>query len=188
MLEIEMKFRVPDWEFIVDRMNTWNAKPDPLRKDSDHYFNAPDRDFAQTDEAVRIRQIGTSNFLTYKGPKIDRETKTRLEVELPIAEGAEAAATAVRFLSGLGFRPVSAVMKTRQVYRLNRGGFDVSICLDDVGAVGRFVELEIMAEAEQLQDAKAVLAQMAQELNLTDTERRSYLQLLLDLSEKRNAT
>jgi len=188
VLEIEMKYRAPDWAFVVEQLTAWNATAELLRKDSDLYFNAPDRDFAQTDEAVRIRQIGTSNFLTYKGPKIDRETKTRLEVELPIAEGAEAAATAVRFLSGLGFRSVSAVMKTRQVYRLNRGGFDVSICLDDVGAVGRFVELEIMAEAEQLEPAKAVLAQMAQELNLTDPERRSYLQMLLELSGKRNPT
>mgnify|MGYP000429118694 CR=1 FL=1 len=34
-------------------------------------FNAADRDFAQTGEAVRLRRVGASNTLTYKGKKID---------------------------------------------------------------------------------------------------------------------
>ena len=44
----------------------------------------PCRDFAQTDEALRIRTVGDTSFVTYKGPKLDATTKTRRELELPL--------------------------------------------------------------------------------------------------------
>ncbi|HVK17795.1 MAG TPA: class IV adenylate cyclase [Fimbriiglobus sp.] len=179
MLEVEAKYRATDWDRVLALLNDWGAAADPAREDTDHYFNAPDRDFATTDEAVRLRRIGPVNYLTYKGPKRDADTKTRTEVELRLADGAEAAATAVRLLTGLGYRPVAVVAKSRQVYRLKRSGFELEVCLDDVGAVGRFVELEIQADESRFGEAKAVLLDAAAELGLTEQERRSYLQLLL---------
>ena len=56
----------------------------------DQYFAHPARDFAQTDEALRLRRVGKQNFITYKGSKIDATTKTRREIELPLAPGEEA--------------------------------------------------------------------------------------------------
>jgi adenylate cyclase class 2 len=184
VLEVEMKFRVPDWAPVVAALQSWSIIPEPPRKDTDHYFNAPDRDFARTDEAVRVRRIGAANFLTYKGPKIDPGTKTRTEVELKLADGATTAADAVRFLSGLGYRPVAVVTKSRQVYSFDRDGFHVEVCLDDLGAIGRFVELEVMAPSEQFEAAKAVLLKLAADLGLTEQERRSYLQMLLEMGKK----
>jgi adenylate cyclase class 2 len=179
MLEVEAKYRMADWDQVRKTLADWGAVADPPREDTDHYFNAPDRDFARTDEAVRLRRISQSNYLTYKGPKKDTDTKTRTEVELRLADGADAAATAVRLLTGLGYRPVAVVTKSRQVYRLSRGGFELEVCFDDVGAVGRFVELEIQASESQFDAAKAVLLETAASLGLTEQERRSYLQLLL---------
>lgn len=179
MLEVEVKYRTDDWTRVKQVLTGWGAVADPHREDTDHYFNAPDRDFARTDEAVRLRRIGPANYLTYKGPKREAETKTRTEVELRLADGAEAAATAVRLLTGLGYRPVAVVAKSRQVYRLSRGGFELEVCLDDVGAVGRFVELEIQADESRLDAARAVVLDAAAELGLSEQERRSYLQLLL---------
>ena len=180
MLEVEMKFRLPDWTPVTTRLTEWGATPAATRKDTDHYFNAPDRDFAQTDEAVRVRRIGTANLLTYKGPKLDAATKTRSEIELRLADGPGPAADAVRFLTALGYRPVAVVTKTRQVYKLDRHGFPLEVCLDDVGAVGKYVEIEAMAEPPQFEAAKAAVMTTAAELGLTDQERRSYLRLLLE--------
>src|SRR6516162_2725993 len=87
MLEIEMKFAVVDFETIEDALRRWHTSALERRSESDRYFNAPDRDFARTDEALRIRSIGKRNFITYKGPKTDRQTKTRTELELPLGEG-----------------------------------------------------------------------------------------------------
>ena len=180
MLEVEMKFRLPDWAPVVAKLAEWGATADPVRKDTDSYFNAPDRDFAQTDEAVRVRRIGVANILTYKGPKIDTATKTRTEIELRIADGPNPAADAVKFLSALGYRPVAVVTKLRTVYHFERHGFPMQVCLDDVGAVGKYAEVEVMAEPAQLDAAKQAVMTTATELGLTDHERRSYLRLLLE--------
>jgi adenylate cyclase class 2 len=184
-MEVEMKFRVPNWDSVVQKLQTWGATSGGPRKDTDHYFNAPDRDFAQTDEAVRIRRIGSTNFLTYKGPKVDSATKSRSEIEIKLSDGPVTAADTVRFLSSLGYRPVAVVTKTRYIYTFHRDGFKIEVCLDDVGAVGRYVEVETMASPEKFETAKAIVMGVAAELGLTEQERRSYLRLLLEQTTKR---
>lgn len=185
MLEIEMKFPVADLAAFRRRLRALPARRKaggPLQE-ADQYFNAPDRDFAQTDEALRLRRIGTANRLTYKGPKRDRQTKTRAEIEVPLARGDQAATEFSRLLTALGYRPVRVVSKQRQPYHVRRGKFDVEVCLDRVQGLGTFVELEILAPAQRLDAARAVLVALAAELGLDDSERRSYLQLLLEKDE-----
>jgi adenylate cyclase, class 2 len=179
MLEIEAKYPVSDLSPLERRLRQLGAQPVEERTDADYYFNAPDRDFAQTDEAFRLRRIGKRNFLTYKGPKIDRQTKTRLEIEVAVAEGETAAEDLQRLLTHLGYKQVAAVHKRRRVYELGRDGFTLHFSLDEVENVGTYAEIEIMAEQEGFAAAKAVLQQVAGELGLMKTERRSYLELLL---------
>ena len=47
----------------------------------DRYFAHPCRDFARTDEALRLRRDGDDVAITWKGPRIDAATKTRRESE-----------------------------------------------------------------------------------------------------------
>lgn len=177
MLEIEMKFAVPSFAAVESCLRRWQARADAPRIDSDRYFNAPDRDFARTDEALRIRTIGSASFVTYKGPKLDAQTKTRTEIEVPLAAGAAESFAAL--LGQLGYRPVREVRKQRRVYHLERGGFAVEVCLDEVDGLGSYVELEILAPAAQLDAARGVLQELAVECALTQAERRSYLEMLL---------
>jgi adenylate cyclase class 2 len=179
MLEIEVKYPVADWDSVERKIREWKAEVDDAHEEADRYFNAPDRDFAKTDEAVRIRQIGHANLVTYKGPKTDAQTKTRTEIEVPLAMGEHIAEEFGRLLIHLGYRPVAIVRKRRVPCHLRRDGFDVEVCLDNVESVGKFVELEILAPSESLAAAKAVLLKMADELGLQTQERRSYLELLL---------
>jgi adenylate cyclase class 2 len=55
--------------------------------------------------------------------------------------------------------------------------------LDDVERLGTFVELEIIADEEHIERAKKQLERLAQELELSKPERRSYLELLLEREE-----
>jgi adenylate cyclase class 2 len=183
MLEIEVKYGGADFAALERRLAEWGARAEPPRTDADHYFNAPDRDFAATDEALRLRRIGPRNFVTYKGPKCDAHTKTRVEVEVPIAEGGRAADDFARLLTLLGYRPVAVVHKARRLFHLDRDGFALEITLDEVEGVGRFAELEIQAPQERLDAARAVLLQTAAELGLRESERRSYLEMLLAARE-----
>jgi adenylate cyclase class 2 len=179
MLEIEMKFPVADFAGLEQRLAACGAMPGKTLDEVDHYFNAPDRDFARTDEALRIRRIGTTNLVTYKGARRDAETKTRTEIEVSLGEGDIAAADFERLLTHLGYRGVALVRKRRRAYHLQRGRFALEATLDDVHGLGTFAEIEIMAPEADLDDARAVLLETAKELGLGASERRSYLEMLL---------
>jgi adenylate cyclase, class 2 len=180
MLEVEQKFRVDDLALVAAQLEERRIKLAHARLQVDRYFNHPSRDFAQTDEALRIRQVDQKNFVTYKGPKLDCTTKTRLEIELPIAPGDEAANQFGELLLALGFRPVAEVRKHRRTASLRRGDLDIEIALDDVRGVGSYVELECAAEQADAEMAKQVIATLAAELGLSENERKSYLELLLE--------
>lgn len=179
MLEVEMKFAADDLAALEAKLAAWGARADAPRLDADHYFNAPDRDFARTDEALRIRRMGDANCVTYKGPKRDAQTKTRTEIEVPLGAGEQVAEQFAQLLTHLGYRAVAIVCKRRRVRHAERDGFPLEVCLDEVEGVGSFVEIEIMAPEERLDAAKAVVLKVAAELGLSGSERRSYLEMLL---------
>ncbi len=179
MLEVEQKYRNADRAATVATLLDWGATLAQDRTDVDLYFQAPDRDLKETGEAFRLRRIGAKNYLTYKGPKRDAETKTRPEIEVALADGEETAVDAERMLLALGYTPVTTVRKKRRVYTFTRDGFDVEACFDTLEGVGDFVELEIIADESQYEAAKAVVLTTAEELGLTDKETRSYLGLVI---------
>jgi adenylate cyclase class 2 len=179
VLEIEMKFPGVDFAELERRLARLGAKPGESIDEIDHYFNAPDRDFAKTDEALRLRRIGDANFVTYKGPKRDAQTKTRTEIEVPLEAGDANATAFTDLLKHLGYRSVALVKKHRRLYHLSREPFALEICLDDVEGLGRFAEAEILAPESSLDAARTVLMDIAKELGLGASERRSYLEMLL---------
>ena len=73
----------------------------------DEYYAHPTRDFAATDEALRLRTENDLTVITYKGPKLDRETKTREEFEVSVANRA----TMASILDRLGFQSVMTISK-----------------------------------------------------------------------------
>ena len=177
--EVEQKFPVADLATIERRLVETGAAVGPPIEQVDLYFAHPVRDFALTDEALRIRRVGEESFITYKGSKIDPATKTRREIELPLADGAEAARRWQELLEALGFHPVAEVAKRRRTAKVDWEGRQVEVALDEVAPLGSFVELEIGADEAEVQTAKNCLASLAAKLGLGLGERRSYLELLL---------
>lgn len=181
MLEIELKFPVADLAALKRRLLDLGAKPSDAIDEIDHYFNAPDRNYAITDEALRIREhafrgANGDTVITYKGPKLDTQAKTRTEIELPLEGGIE---RWTDLLTRLGYRPVATVRKHRQPLTLAWAGFVVQTVLDDVANVGTFAELEIVAEEKQRAPATQAIQKLARDLGLEKSERRSYLEMLL---------
>lgn len=179
MLEVEVKYRLDHRDPIVGMLRSWGATLVADHEEEDHYLRAPDRDFAKTDEAFRLRRIGERNLLTYKGPRHDAASKTRLECEVPCPDGDAARAGFLRLLGHLGYTPVAVVRKRRTILEFDRGGFTVHACLDDVERVGSFVEMEIVADEADRDGALAVVRAAAAELGLDRPEPRSYLEQLL---------
>ena len=180
MLEIELKFAVDDFSPVREKLRAWGSEPAEPHVEADFYHNAPDRDFRQTGEAFRLRRVGIRNRLTYKAPKQAGPTKTRREIEVPLADGPEAAGDCLAMLEGLGFRPTALVRKVRQEFPHQRDGFDLTICFDELDEIGRFVEVEILAEPDKRDQAQTTLQAVAAELGLTHVEPRSYLGMYLE--------
>jgi adenylate cyclase class 2 len=177
--EVELKFPAPDMAAVERRLAELGATAGEPQVEVDLYFAHPAKDFAQTDEALRIRTIGAANYVTYKGPKLDATTKTREEIELPLSGGPQGHAEWRRLLEALGFRPVAEVRKRRRKAKMAWQGHTVEVSLDEVDRLGAFVELELIASAEGLEAAKQTILQLASSMGLSGSQRRSYLELLL---------
>jgi adenylate cyclase, class 2 len=191
-LEVEQKFPVADPAEMRRKLTELGAKWHPPIEQRDTYFAHPQRDFGQTDEALRIRRTPQGSLITYKGPRLDGATKTRRELELPLVENHASAADCgsaadawAELLRDLGFAPVADVRKTRTPGSVEWSGVQIETALDHVEGLGHFLELEIVLAADgesglaNLAAAQGNVASLATALGLAHCERRSYLELLL---------
>lgn len=179
-IEVEQKFRIADPTDVVTRIIALGAAAQTTVTQVDTYYAHPARDFATTDEALRIRRVGEANYVTYKGPKLDESTKTRREIEVPLAAGEPAYLSYDQLLTALSFRQVAQVAKTRQRFQLRREGQAIELAVDAVEQVGDFVELEIVVAQESgIEAAQRAIHHLANELQLAGGVRESYLELLL---------
>lgn len=177
--EVELKFRLnPDGK-VLEALASRGVQWSPPELQVDTYYRHPTRDFARTDEALRVRATDRLTCLTYKGPVVDPAAKTRHEIEIPLRDRAGGESLG-HILGLLGFSPVREVRKERRSSGLVYAEEHIELCWDRVPPLGDFLELEIVAEDEQRHAARDRLWGLARELGLLEQERRSYLQLLLD--------
>lgn len=183
MLEVEQKFAIADKDELSDQLDHLGATRGVCLDQLDYYFTHPVRNFAETDEAIRIRCNGTDNRITYKGPKRNTISKVRKEIELAFESGENATAQMSEMLEILGFQLLRTVKKLRTPFTYLHNQHSFEIAIDEVEGLGTFVEIELLADEHELQDAEAAVIQLAKSLGLIDSIRGSYLGMLID-SEK----
>lgn len=167
MIEVEVKARAP--QGIEERLSAIGALPFAEENQTDIYFSSPYHDFKRTDQALRIRTKESGSYLTYKGPKLDPETKSRREITVSLDDPK----AAVEILSSLGFLPAATVFKRRRKYRLGR----ITIALDDVQGLGSFIEVEASGSEDYEAEKKAV-CDILHMLGISQSITQSYLELL----------
>ena len=174
MIEVEVKAKITQPDKIIKHLKTQAKFPKEIHQ-IEIYFNAPDRDFRITDEALRIRISSEGPALTYKGPKIGNLIdKTREEISVNINDLQK---TRI-ILEKLGFQEVDKVSKKRLLFQFN----DLSISVDFVENLGEFIEIEGLVTTEnEIEIKRKEILEFLNELEvpLEDCERRSYLELLL---------
>lgn len=174
MYEVEVKVRA-DHSIVRPRLADFDAIPGETVRQIDSYYNAPHRNFAITDEALRIRTEESTDqtqiILTYKGPKVDATSKTREEIETVISDREEAS----KILTRIGFEPVATVEKVRERFSLE----SYTVTLDTVEPVGEFLEIE--TETEEIEPARQQAFEILELLDLDPSEQitTSYLELVL---------
>ncbi len=171
MLEVEAKAYLPEPERIITSILELGGREIYFTVQRDTYYRHPGRDFAQTDEALRIREEEGRSFITYKGPKLDAETKSREELEVPLVDPKDLGMLLLR----LDFEPVAVVEKRRRAYMV--GTLEVTV--DEVKGLGYFLEVEAK-NCDDLEEGKAKVLGLLDTLGLDHLERRSYLELLLE--------
>ncbi len=184
--EVEVKVRA-DHEKVRERLAELDTDPLGTVEQVDTYYDPPDRDFAETDEALRIRRETVQSpdteasdsgaetaKLTYKGPLIEAESKTREEYETTVGDDGELAG----ILDGLRYEPAATVEKERE--RVAIDGYTVT--LDSVAGLGEFVEVERETDESSVEDVRDGAYDLLDRLGLDPEEqiRTSYLGLLLD--------
>lgn len=177
--EVELKFRVDSHDRVRAALAELGTRPGETVRQCDRYFNHPARDFAQSNEALRVRSLGERCVVTYKGPVLDKAVKTRREIELPIGTSADDGDEFAEMLTLLGFRPVRAVEKTRETFHLDWHGVAMELAVDTVAGLGAFVEIETLADDSNRAERQAAVLSLAARLGLDEPERRSYLTMLL---------
>jgi adenylate cyclase class 2 len=187
MYEVEVKVRA-DHDAVRAALAELGAEPRGGVTQVDTYFDAPHRDFAATDEALRIRRETRQEDrpddendarLTYKGPLVEAESKTREEIEAGVENGDDVTA----ILESVGFDPAATVRKERE--RFAHDGF--TITLDAVDGLGEFVEVETeVGDEAAVETAREEAFDLLRTLDLDpeDQIRTSYLGLLLEDSSE----
>jgi adenylate cyclase class 2 len=187
--EVEVKAPISNLESVRKALERMGAQQLNSETQADGYFDHPCRAFQETDEALRLRRrlpyskeltedVDESRPLyeiTYKGPKVDPLSKTRIELSVILAD-----ATAVKsLLIHLGFRYVGEVVKKRVFYSLG----DLTVSLDEVEGIGEFLEIEQVVDSkERIEPVRDKMLTVLEELGLDpDTSTRtSYLEMFLE--------
>jgi len=170
MLEVELKAKV-DKESIGDKLLEEGAIFVRQERQIDTYFSHPCWNFKLRDEVLRVRQAGNVFYLTFKGPRIDNETKTREEIEV------EVKGDIFSLLDALGFMPSKKVIKQRKIYQWQ----DLILSLDEVENLGSFLEIE----GKRMEDKDKIL-NFFNRLGIKNSSliKKSYLELIKEEGEK----
>ncbi len=174
MIEVEVKIKLKDLNEFKKKLLELGVKRLGEWFEEDIYFKHPSVDFKATDEALRLRRVDGKINLTYKGPKISSNSKTREEIDVEVVDF-----NTVRLLfEKLRFQVLTRVAKKREVYLFE----EIKISLDKVEDLGDFAEFEILIEYERhVKEAEEKVFNLLRRLgfNKSNSVTLSYLELIL---------
>ena len=176
MIEVEIKAKIQDPKIAFEKIKEIGGEYSHSEIQKDIYFNGEHTDFRKSDEALRIREIPDGddfkNILTYKGQKLDTETKTRKEVEVEIDNKEKM----TEILINLGYKPSAIVNKVRRIFKYN----DYTITVDKLKELGYYMEIECVTDnTEDIDSIQEKIFDIFNILGISDGfENTSYLELL----------
>ncbi|MBN1432137.1 MAG: class IV adenylate cyclase [Methanomicrobiaceae archaeon] len=176
MLEVEAKIKIDSINIIRTRLKEKGAVFAKKTLQTDTYYNSPLRDFAKTDEALRIRNEEGLSEITYKGPKMRNSVaKAREEYNVEVTD-AESLAI---ILEKSGFTKSTTVSKTREEYDF----MGAKIALDIVKGLGEFIEIEVVTDNQNL--ALETIEKIREELGISGEHiAESYLEMIQAKNER----
>lgn len=187
-VEVKAKYQPGQKAALITYLNEQGYRYMSHERQLDDYYNHPSRDFARTDEALRIRRVVDQekyrelSILTYKGKNQSGYGQTREELECEIGSYP----MMEQILKNLDFPLAAQVDKMRLVYQKD----DISFCIDDVKGLGSYIEIEILVSEGMEEQACKRLRKIMEELSFVHpvVEERTYLDLLLHRQRENERT
>lgn len=194
LFEVEVKIKVKDKKKLIDDLLKLGAIHEIDLIHNDIYYNMPQklRDFAKTDEALRIRKslefkeidgireiLKETSDITYKGPKLDSETKSRVEYLCKIADFE----VMDKILVTLGFQKIIQLDKNRKFFSLNYKNKEIGVVFDTIQHLkGFYAEFEVMvSNFSDIEESKTIIFDLMSMLGYEkkDSITDSYLELVI---------
>ncbi len=139
--EVEIKFRVSGFDFILERLNELGYSPgDPVAEEN-FIFDTPDGTLSHKGILLRVRRSAGEVLLTVKAP-VDVRSSMKIREEHETVLSADINEVSA-MLGALGYEIAASYRKTRSMCRID----SVTVCLDTL-RFGCFVELEASSEGE----------------------------------------
>jgi len=185
--EVEIKVRLHESiDEMKAKLTVVGAKWEVKLEHVDDYYLMPEgfRNFAETDEALRIRAVKQEGEdekadITYKGKKLRGDTKTREEIIVKLSSAEKMGG----ILEHLGFTNAYTIHKWREIFSHEYNGETIEITVDQIEHLpDPYMELELYAATEEEINAKqGLLFEFLKELGYRrkDSERLSYLELVM---------
>ncbi len=188
MFEVELKARISSiselYNYLVKQLGFRAIKYSA----EDHYFNHPCRDFAESDEELRVRieKKGSESdvVLTYKGSMILDDRSAREEIEVRTGR------KIIKILSNLGF--TIDAFKRKSGWFLWRDDIEVVLCSvqgvyrNKAFSLGNYVEVEIKVKSrEEIKEARKRIYDFLNKLpGIIEIDREYYLEKMRKLAKQ----
>lgn len=139
-IELECKIPVADRDTLAERLRALDAEDRGDVYERNWVLDTPDRDLNARQMLLRVRteDHGETAVVTVKKPASQTKFKSRMEVELTATRQGEA----MLLLETLGYQSVWYYEKRRHHWRYH----GCSIALDELPAIGSFIEVEAGSE------------------------------------------
>lgn len=179
------KINIPELKLLLNKLEFQYQR---IFFQKDIYYNHPCRNFAESDEALRIRsikkEIDKDDFktkLTYKGPKIGTKAKTREEYELDIEDTEKMD----KLLISLEFKQIGIVEKEREEWLSSDR--EITFSIDTIKGLGVYIEIEkITSDKNNIESIILQLSELGKKLGLKNHTNKSYIEMILEKKSKDN--
>lgn len=175
--EIELKLRLDDLKELESKLQLIAKFVEKGRR-QDIYF-VPGSDLTTKSHRFRLRIFDDHAVVTYKEQSRVEQGVTNPRLRFQICEETEFSVdnpkAFVRFVRALGFVPTDSYGKYRTIYEVGR----LTVELNDVEGVGKFIEIEALCESSEVESAKEEITQFVQSLTIPveNIETRWYTEL-----------
>ncbi|WP_297542296.1 class IV adenylate cyclase [Amycolatopsis sp.] len=139
---------------------------------ADTYYDWPDHSLDAAGFELRARTITTDEdarvVLTYKQPPVDADSRSKPEHETEVAD----ATVLHEVFTGLGLAELISFKKYCENYRFSEQGRDLLATVVEIPELDGqvFIELETMAEPDDVADALGVVRAVLDGLGVTDQD------------------